>query len=78
LTQTLNKITNGRVGYTYDAFGSLASAYYEDGTFDYKLPDEVGNLYKTESKKDRVYGCGGKLLQDPDWYYGYDSEGKPE
>jgi RHS repeat-associated protein len=75
LTQTLNKITNGRVGYTYDAFGSLASAYYEDGTYDYKLPDEVGNLYKTESKKDRVYGRGGKLLQDPDWYYGYDSEG---
>jgi RHS repeat-associated protein len=63
------------VGYTYDAFGSLASAYYEDGTYDYKLPDEVGNLYKTESKKDRVYGRGGKLLQDPDWYYGYDGEG---
>jgi RHS repeat-associated protein len=75
LQYTINQITNGVVTYSYDAFGSLASAKYEDGSYDYKLPDEVGNLYKTQSRKDRIYGKGGQLQQDQDWNYRYDEEG---
>ncbi len=61
--------------FTYDAFGSLASAQYGDGSYDYKLPDKVGNLYKTKEKDDRKYDKGGKLLQDTKWHYLYDEEG---
>ncbi|PTD14153.1 DUF6531 domain-containing protein [Flavobacterium columnare] len=75
LQQTINALTGGQVQYVYDRFGNLASAQYEDGSYDYKLPDEVGNLYKTKEQKDRVYGKGGKLLKDLDWHYLYDAEG---
>ena len=75
LQQTLNAITGGQIHYAYDSFGNLASAQYEDGSYDYKLPDEVGNLYRTKERKDRVYGKGGKLLKDENWYYSYDGEG---
>lgn len=75
LTQVLNGLTCGKTEFTYDVFGSLASAQYEDGSYDYKLPDEVGNLYKNPEKKDRIYGTGSKLLQDENWHYIYDAEG---
>ena len=75
LQQTLNAITGGQINYAYDSFGNLASAQYEDGSYDYKLPDEVGNLYRTKERKDRVYGKGGKLLKDENWHYIYDGEG---
>ncbi|MEM0942227.1 MAG: hypothetical protein AAGI25_20915 [Bacteroidota bacterium] len=48
---------------------------YEDGSYDYKLPDEVGNLYQTEEKKDRQYGKGGQLFRDEHWHYLYDANG---
>ncbi|MEN7551945.1 RHS repeat-associated core domain-containing protein [Rapidithrix thailandica] len=74
LKETLNALTQGKIQYAYDAFGNLASAKYQDGSYDYKLPDEVGNLYK-DPKKQEVYGKGGKLLKDENWYYQYDEEG---
>ncbi|WP_237412456.1 MULTISPECIES: hypothetical protein, partial [unclassified Gilliamella] len=40
----LNGLTKGKTEFTYDSFGSLAAACYQDGSYDYKLPDEVGNL----------------------------------
>jgi RHS repeat-associated protein len=75
LQYTINDITRGVTAFSYDTFGNLASAKYENGSYDYKLPDEVGNLYKTESRKDREYGKGGQLKQDTDWRYKYDEEG---
>ncbi|WP_165764968.1 RHS repeat domain-containing protein [Flavobacterium oreochromis] len=75
LLQTINAITGGHIHYAYDSFGNLASAQYEDGSYDYKLPDEVGNLYNTKDKKDRIYAKGGKLIKDQNWHYLYDSEG---
>lgn len=41
----------------------------------YRVPDFVGNLFETPDKKDRKYGAGGKLLEDPDCFYHYDDEG---
>ena len=71
----INELTGGKTTYHHDAFGNLAWAKYEDGAYDYKLPDEVGNLYKTKDRRDRKYGPGGQLLQDDQWRYSYDEEG---
>jgi len=77
--QQLYQITNGILGgmteFGYDTFSSLAWAQYEDGSKDFKMPDEVGNLFRTRERKDRIYGKGGKLLKDENWYYSYDTEG---
>ncbi|MGM5629404.1 HNH/ENDO VII family nuclease [Apibacter raozihei] len=75
LAETLNRLTGGSVRYDYDAFGSLAAARYEDGTTEYKNPDETGNLYNSTNRKDRTYNRGGKLLKDKDWYYHYNEQG---
>ena len=75
LQQILDINANTNTKFTYNAFGSLASAQYANGSYDYKLPDEVGNLYKTKEKDDRKYGKGGKLLQDKNWHYLYDNAG---
>ncbi len=75
LQSTLNALTQGSVQYAYDAFGSLAWARYEDGSYDYKLPDEVGNLYKTKNREDRQYGAGGKLLENKGTRYEYNGLG---
>lgn len=75
LKRITNNLTNKATGFTYDAFNSLAAAQYEDGSYDYKLPDEVGNLYRTENKNDQEYGKSGKLLRSGATTYYYDEEG---
>jgi len=75
LTSMVNQLTTGTVNYSHDDFGNLAAAQYEKGEMDYKLPDEVGNLYRSEKRKDREYGPGGQLLRAGDNRYHYDEEG---
>jgi len=61
--------------FEHDKFGNLASAQYQDNTWDYKLPDEIGNLFKTKDKTDRIYGKAGQLLKDENYTYTYDEVG---
>jgi RHS repeat-associated protein len=75
LWQMINELTGGVTTFTHDDFGNLASARYEDGSYDYKMPDAVGNLYRTEARTDRKYGRGGRLLEDEQHRYEYDEEG---
>ncbi|WP_051336089.1 DUF6531 domain-containing protein [Aquimarina latercula] len=75
LTKMVDQLTNGTVAYGYDEFNNLAGARYENKQFDYKLPDEVGNLYRTEGKGDRKYGTGGQLLEANRNKFKYDAEG---
>ncbi|TWP30814.1 type IV secretion protein Rhs [Apibacter muscae] len=75
LVETLNRLTGANIRYDYDAFGSLAQAHHSDGTTEYKNPDEVGNLYNSTHRKDRVYDAGGKLRKDTEWWYHYDEYG---
>ncbi|MWW26846.1 DUF6531 domain-containing protein [Algibacter lectus] len=75
LSKMVDELTNGAVTYGYDAFNNLASARYENQQFDYKLPDEVGNLYRSKGKGDRKYGTGGQLLEADGNQYKYDKEG---
>ena len=70
----------GPVQYRHDGVGNLAAAVYEDGRVDLRMPDAVGNLFRTEARTDRKYGPAGQLLEshEPDGRvvtYGYDPEG---
>jgi YD repeat-containing protein len=38
-------------------------------------PDKIGNLFKTRERKDRKYSAGGRLVEDPTYYFHYDGEG---
>ncbi|MEO7426177.1 MAG: DUF6531 domain-containing protein [Fibrobacteria bacterium] len=53
----------GSTKYSHDAFGNLASAIYEDGKVDVRLPDAVGNLFRDGNRADRKYGPSGQLLE---------------
>lgn len=53
----------GSTKYSHDAFGGLASAIYEDGKVDVRLPDAVGNLFRDGNRADRKYGPSGQLLE---------------
>ena len=75
LQRMMNGLTNGMVQYGHDDFGNLAWAKYEDNQYDYRMPDKVGNLYKTKEQNDRKYGPGGKLIESKGTKYNYDEEG---
>jgi RHS repeat-associated protein len=70
-----DQLKNELVRFEHDLFGNLSAAQYSDGSWDYKLPDEIGNLFKTEDKKDREYGRAGQLLKDEKYTYSYDEVG---
>ena len=69
----------GAVNYGHDELGNLAWAAYADGTRELRVPDAVGNLFKSEDRSDRKYGPGGQLLQSRSAQgttrYSYDAEG---
>ncbi|WP_299220764.1 DUF6531 domain-containing protein [uncultured Aquimarina sp.] len=75
LRKIVDNLSQGVVTFDYDDFKNLAWAQYEDKSYDYKLPDEVGNLYRTKEKKDREYGRNGQLLTSGNNKYEYDDEG---
>ncbi|MBC9932140.1 RHS repeat-associated core domain-containing protein [Chitinophaga qingshengii] len=75
LKQVLNALTRGTINYGYDEWSNLAWAQYEDGSYDYRLPDKGGNLYKTQSRKDRKYSEGGRLLETDNARFEYSPEG---
>lgn len=70
-----NEIKNASTIFAHDTLGNLASAQYEDGLNDYRVPDAVGNLFRTPEQKDRKYGPGGQLLEADGMQYFYDAEG---
>lgn len=75
LKQIINGVTNGTVKFGHDDFGNLAWAQYEDGQYDYRLPDKAGNLYQTQERKDRKYSPGGRLEESAIARFFYDEEG---
>jgi len=75
LLQILDRVTDGKTRFDYDAFGSLVSAEYSNGDIQYKSPDETGCIYESPKRTDRIYDKGGKLMRDKNWFYHYDEEG---
>ena len=73
-----NELTGTVTRYDYDRFDFLIRQETIQGSETdviYRVPDFVGNLFETPDKKDRKYGAGGKLLEDPNYFYHYDDEG---
>jgi len=72
-------LLNRETVFQHDALGNLLSARYTDNTFDLRMPDAVGNLFKTLPQKDREYGPAGQLLaihsDKGTTRYTYDAEG---
>jgi RHS repeat-associated protein len=75
LKQIVDGVNIGTVKFGHDDFGNLAWAQYEDGQYNYRLPDKAGNIYQTPERKDRKYGPGGKLEETVDARLFYDEEG---
>ncbi|HMW46681.1 MAG TPA: RHS repeat-associated core domain-containing protein [Marinagarivorans sp.] len=75
IVESLKRETN----FQHDILGNLTAAHYNEQDFDVRLPDAVGNLFKTQSQRDREYGPAGQLLskQEKDGItrYQYDAEG---
>ena len=75
-----NEISGTQSLFKYDLFDNLISASYKtkgqsvEETI-YRVPDKIGNLYKTPRKSDRHYGKGGRLLEDDKYHFHYDAEG---
>lgn len=70
----------GSIEYGYDDGGSLAWATCPDGSRELRVPDAIGNLFRTEARSDRKYGPAGQLLEATDargrlTKYTYDAEG---
>lgn len=82
LKQTLDSLS-GPIRFEHDALGSLISATFEDAAEnavrELRMPDAVGNLFRTRERDDRKYGPGGQLLEsrgkDGVTTYEYDPEG---
>ena len=72
----VNELTAGQVTYGYDEFSNLVWSN-QDSQFDYfhRNVDDVGNLYETKEKTDRVYGVGSRLLETREARFSYDEEG---
>lgn len=70
-----NELTGQQTEFGYDETGNLQWANYNGLETIYKMPDAVGNLFKTKNREDRKYSEGGKLLKDDKATYEYDEEG---
>jgi RHS repeat-associated protein len=75
LKQIVNALDNSSIQFSHDDFGSLAWAQYENGEYDYRVPDKTGNLYNDAGQHDRKYNAGGQLRETPDARFEYDAEG---
>ena len=61
--------------FDYDGMCNLVRADYSMHESVFRTPDKVGNLYRDENRRDRVYDRGGRLLSDDKFHYRYDCEG---
>ncbi|WP_018630246.1 DUF6531 domain-containing protein [Niabella aurantiaca] len=79
LNRMVNELSRTNSLFDYDAFDNLISATYEDkdGTTEtiYRIPDKIGNLFRTRDRSDRKYSKGGRLQEDGRYTYHYDGEG---
>jgi len=72
----VNELTGVKVTYGYDEFSNLVWSN-QGGQFDFlhRSVNDVGNLYETKEKTDRVYGPGSRLLEMREATFTYDDEG---
>ena len=61
LKKMTNELTKGSIIYSYDRFSNLVSAKDTRILSVFRTFDEVGNVYETEDRSDRIYGAGSRL-----------------
>jgi RHS repeat-associated protein len=62
LKKAKNELTGDHTAYSYDGQGNLIGSRINDRlSYIYRSPDDVGNLYETEEKTDRIYSAGSRL-----------------
>jgi RHS repeat-associated protein len=69
------KDEKGITRFEHDAWSNLSKTIFANGEQQLRNPDAVGNLFKTEDRKDRLYAKGGQLKKANGWEYSYDAEG---
>jgi YD repeat-containing protein len=77
----LSSIQDSQLGltcYEHDAVGNLAATVFGDGSKELRLPDAVGNLFRTADRQDRRYGPAGQLLEAKGTRYEYDALGRTD
>ncbi|REC47418.1 RHS repeat-associated core domain-containing protein [Chryseobacterium pennipullorum] len=75
LLHVLDRVSGRKTRFDYDAFRSLIAAEHSNGDVQFKNPDATGCVYESAGRTDRVYGKGGQLIRDKNWFYHYDGEG---
>ncbi|MCH9680617.1 MAG: hypothetical protein K0V04_04215, partial [Deltaproteobacteria bacterium] len=73
------EVGQGAQAFEHDARGHLVSTTYPDDSLDLRVPDEVGNLFRTRDRGDREYGASGDVRRVQTaagvHTYAYDPEG---
>ncbi len=79
LDRTLDAVANQSTEHRHDPLGRLVSSQRGDHV-DFRMPDPLGNLYRSDHAVDRFYGPDGRLLQDEEpegpVRYEYDTDGR--
>ncbi len=75
LLSITNTLSNTSTTFGYDQTGNLQFAKYNGWETLYKMPDAIGNLFKSKNQNDRTYNKGGQLKKDDKAAYDYDAEG---
>jgi RHS repeat-associated protein len=73
--QQIDDTQHGVTRFSHDDLGNLAWTEHPDGSMLFRMPDAVGNLFRTKDRTDRKYGRAGQLLQSGRTRYKYDAEG---
>ncbi|EDM35112.1 Rhs family protein [Pedobacter sp. BAL39] len=76
--ERLKGVTDSSTGdklFKHDVHGNLSEVLYGDGTVEFRVPDAVGNLFESLSRKDRSYNRGGRLIESSNAVYKYDQQG---
>ena len=73
--QQIQDSQRGLTRFGHDELGNLAWSENPDGSTLFRMPDAVGNLFRTKERTDRQYGPAGQLLRSGTTRYHYDTEG---
>lgn len=76
--RSVTDASRGRTEFVHDDLGNLIGAHYDDGYVEHRVPDAVGNLFRSTDQTDRVYDPAGRLIEvrgDRAIRYQYDADG---